>query len=812
MKKLQRLLLFLVGLSFSLFLAGSTVGQSSALVEAGAAATQRGFQYLDRGEATAALEQWQIAEQSYRSRQFPEGIVGSQVNQSLALQQLGLYPRACRTLVSALALDAQLCQAGEDLSGDNSWAEKLRSESLTKAHLSGLNSLGIVLTSLGKPETALQLLRVTNSLPNTSPALRAQLFLNIGNAESEIALARRGQYDGTTSAAQQVKFLNELQQAVDRALAGYEQAGVGEERSRVLAEVNALQLLVEAHEWTQGSSPDPGKTNFERKVVAELPQRLQCAQGLELTALPAIEAVYAQLSLSRSFQRQGNLLIAKNWATQALQSSEKLGNLRAQSFAWGILARQAKTQDAVPLYQKALALSRAVQASDISYYWEQSLGRWAFQQGNLKQAEEYYRSAVEDLDQVRGNLLAVNASAQFSLEDQVEPTYREYLQILFSSPTPDLEQAITTSQKLQRAQLENYLRCGRLDLVALNQVHSSTSETTRIYVIDGAQQIEVIVQPPNQSLHHYSVAREPVRSAVKSLQLYLQDADFETIPQSGFLPPSQRLYDLLIAPARKGGYLPNAGTLVFALDYELQAIPMGMLYDGKNYLIQSYSMATTLGTQLRRPFALNRFESLVAGVSQPAPSFTAKNVLPNLQALPEVEQEVRSITATTPAKVLLNERFTVTALQRQIQQTDYPIVHLTTHGQFSSDPSATLLLAWDRPITVGQLNQLVSERIDRQSSIELLVLSACQTAKGDRRSALGLAGIAAQAGARSTIASLWVVDDKSTAQLVSHFYRELKAGKTKAEALRQAELTLLNQPETSHPYYWAPFLLVGSWL
>jgi CHAT domain-containing protein len=94
----------------------------------------------------------------------------------------------------------------------------------------------------------------------------------------------------------------------------------------------------------------------------------------------------------------------------------------------------------------------------------------------------------------------------------------------------------------------------------------------------------------------------------------------------------------------------------------------------------------------------------------------------------------------------------------------------------------------------------------------LLVLSACQTAKGDKRSALGIAGVAVQAGARSTLASLWLVEAKSTAQLMGEFYQGLSHGMSKAEALRQAQLNLLSQPKFQHPYFWSPFVLVGSWL
>jgi CHAT domain-containing protein len=799
MKKL--LVFFLMGLALVFGWANHAVGQVPTPNQA-QVLTQQGFQYLDRGDAATALDRWQAAESEYRKLRLDEGIVGSQVNQSLALQQLGLYPRACKTLVQALALNAQLCQAGAEV--DEISPERMRAIAPTNAHRSGLNSLGIVLTALGKPEAAVQVL--TAILPQVEPALRPALALSIGNAHSVQVLQYRGQYEATDDPTSRAKVLDWVQKSTNSALVAYNQALTGDERTTVQAQVNALQLLTDLTTWRQ---EDRFTQPLRDRSRTELESRLSQAQDLQFASLSPIESIYAQLSLTQSLQRLGQLRPAQRYARQALGRAESLGNLRAQSFAWGTLARQATGAESTSLYQKALSLARSSQAWDVAYRWERSLGQLAQQQGQQQQAAEYYRAAVQDLDLVRGNLLAIDSRAQFSLEDQVEPIYREYLQVLFSNSTPDLVQAIAVSQKLQRVQLENYLRCGQLDWVALNQVQPPTQNTTKFYVIESGQQLEVIVQSSNQQLHHYSVRRALVQTEIQVLQSILQNDNFETTTPDEFLPPAQRLYQLLIAPAQR--YLPAAGTLVFAVDYGLQSIPMGMLHNGQEYLIQRYSIANTLGTQLRQPASLSRLEALIAGVSQVAPSFDVKIAPPGLQALPEVEQEVREIAAATSAKVLLNQAFTVSALQAQMRQR-YPIVHLTTHGQFSSDPASTFLLAWDKPITVQQLNQLVKERREQQDSIELLVLSACQTAKGDRQSALGLAGVATQAGARSTVASLWLVDAGSTATLMTQFYNELKQGQSKAEALRQAELALLSQPETRHPYYWAAFLLTGSWL
>ena len=187
----------------------------------------------------------------------------------------------------------------------------------------------------------------------------------------------------------------------------------------------------------------------------------------------------------------------------------------------------------------------------------------------------------------------------------------------------------------------------------------------------------------------------------------------------------------------------------------------------------------------------------------------------NFSKLDYVESELQQIKSeVSDAKVLLNQEFTSNALEKQVQKKSYPIVHLATHGQFSSSLDETFLLAYDQPIKVNQLNQWLRNREEnRPEAIELLVLSACETATGDKRAALGLAGVAIQAGARSTVASLWALNDASTAQLMSQFYQELKKpGVSKAEALRNAQLTLLKQEEYTTPYFWAPYVLIGNWL
>ncbi|MEO1621801.1 MAG: CHAT domain-containing protein, partial [Cyanobacteria bacterium J06632_3] len=160
-----------------------------------------------------------------------------------------------------------------------------------------------------------------------------------------------------------------------------------------------------------------------------------------------------------------------------------------------------------------------------------------------------------------------------------------------------------------------------------------------------------------------------------------------------------------------------------------------------------------------------------------------------------------------------NQGFTYDQLFNRIKSTSYPLVHIATHGQFGSTPEETFLVAWDQKINVREINHILRANLGDRAAIELLVLSACETASGDSQAALGLSGVAIKAGARSTMGTLWAVNDEATAFFTDAFYQALtQPGATRAEALRTAQLQLLADRHYAHPLYWAPYILLGSWL
>ena len=222
----------------------------------------------------------------------------------------------------------------------------------------------------------------------------------------------------------------------------------------------------------------------------------------------------------------------------------------------------------------------------------------------------------------------------------------------------------------------------------------------------------------------------------------------------------QQLYLLLIS-SHNNSFKENE-TLIFALDSNLQQLPIGLLHDGDDYLVEKHPIALAL-PQIYTPRSLTKDELknvTFAGISEARGQFSA---------LPFVIEEEQAI---APRKRLINQTFTEARLLQALNQ-ESPIIHIASHGKFSSDPAQTFLLAWDGEISLSELTSGVSNRAENTPTpIELLVLSACETAKGDGLATLGMAGITIQAGARSTIASLWLADDESTALLMEKFYQK----------------------------------------
>ena len=274
------------------------------------------------------------------------------------------------------------------------------------------------------------------------------------------------------------------------------------------------------------------------------------------------------------------------------------------------------------------------------------------------------------------------------------------------------------------------------------------------------------------------------------------------------------LYNYIIQPIAPELASAKIENLVFIPDGVLKNIPLAALYDGQQYLIENYNVSIAPSLNLVELETINRSEKqvLLAGLGRENPNNEETSFF---TPLVNVEAELNSIKDLIPASkvILLDQTFTEQKLAEEIKLSYAPIVHIATHGQFSSELEQTYLLTWDEVINLKELENLFTQYQREKQSIDLLVLSACQTAVGDEKAALGLAGISIKAGAKSTVASLWNVDDKSTSLLMTKFYQELLNNQTsKTNALRQAQMEMIQSNQYNHPFYWSAFILVGNWL
>lgn len=788
--------------------------------------TYKGRAQLEQGQAEAALQTWQQATKLYHQLNAQEEVAGTLLNQSSALKDMGLFPRACSVLLESLKLEEWwLCDSSFNPPPKQPMQvlkQALERPAATPVSLLGLQELGTVLRRLGALEASKLVLHKALDLSDRLPADEQQgkILLRLGDTEQTYYTQARERYTTSGDQALQDEMLTVSQNSAHSALKLFRQSiVVSPQRVQLRSRLNALALMIDAQQWAaRNQGFEPGLEVFRSQMQSQIQPLLNelLQTPTAFSQLPPAESVYARLNFALSLNQLQRHTEAIQSVQMALQASEAVNNPRLRSYSLGLLGQLSPQREQSQVYfEQALSLAPPT-SWDIAYQWQHELGRLYQQQGERTKAYQTYSAAIESLDQGRGNLSALNADLQFSFRDKVEPIYREYMQLLLEDSNPNLQRIIEINERLQIAELENFLSCGKLNLVPLDKLQRQPNPPAVVHVLSVGDRYEVIVRSPDRSLHRYTPDADQMRTSIENLRTLVQDPNFLNTDQQTVQAKSHELYRLLLAPAREKGDIPPAGTLVFVLDSALQNIPMSILHDGQDYLVRHYSPVVAMGSQLRQPQALkpNQLRALIAGLSEKSPSFNAPNAPLNLAPLPQVITEVSDVTQQVDSAVeLLNEEFTSERLQQTLERSNFPILHLTTHGEFSSNPEKTVILDWNQALDLQQINTLLRGTSQQEgSALELLVLSACQTAKGDKRSTLGLAGVAAQAGARSTLASLWLVKVASTGELMGEFYKGLQGGTPKAEALRQAQLSLLDSPESGHPFHWAGFILVGSWL
>jgi CHAT domain-containing protein/Tfp pilus assembly protein PilF len=731
---------------------------------------ENGWTAFHKGDLEQAVSQWLKAVHAYQAA----GKINEQIEVltflGQAYQSLGQYKNSLKSLAMALVL-AEKSQDPEHLA-------------------SVMGSLGNLYIATGPAEKAQQYLNQSLSLARETQnrELSAIVLNNLGNFW-----------------ASQEKFKDALQ-------AYSESAALAKETSKPLLATKALTnaamvslqdgqhqsakgLLETVHALTPGLAPSSEKVNALINIgisYNDLHRRLPQIGGLLLTS-------------------------AANSLNEAIVIAEQIGDRRGESFALGYLGQvyeQAGQYDgALELTRSALFIAQQIHAPESLYLWEWQSGRILRESGKTEESIAAYRRAVKTLEPVRTEISSGYGITRSSFRESIGPLYFELVDLLLKGSAafnkreqyePLLLEARATVELFKAAELRDYFRDDCVDAARsrVMKLDAVTETAVVIYPIILRDRLELLVTLPG-GLKRVTV---PIAAQTLTQEVRQFRSKLEKRTTREYLPHAQKLYDWLVRPLEAELNSSKAETLVFVPDGSLRTIPFAALHDGDQFLISKYPVAVTPGLDLTDPRPLKRenVKVLAAGLTQAVQGFPR---------LPHVAAEIAAIQSLYGANRLLDQQFVAAQVQKELQETEFNIVHIASHGQFAGDVEKTFLLTFDGKLTMDRLDQYIGLFRSREDPLELLTLSACETAAGDDRAALGLAGIAIKAGARSALASLWFINDRATAILVSEFYRQLQdTSLSRAVALQRAQLLLLSDRIYQHPGYWSSFLLINNWL
>jgi CHAT domain-containing protein/Tfp pilus assembly protein PilF len=359
-------------------------------------------------------------------------------------------------------------------------------------------------------------------------------------------------------------------------------------------------------------------------------------------------------------------------------------------------------------------------------------------------------------------------------------------------------------------------------------------DAVMLYPLVLDDRLELIITAPNaQPLRRtVKVSRQELNAAIVEFRQALQD------PQKDASAIGQKLYGWVIQPLEKDLQQAKATTIIYAPDGQLRYIPLAALHDGKQWLVQRYRInnitSRSIDDLTAQPHSQPRVLAGAFGSSTEKVTVAGQNF--TFPGLAFAGKEVETLATLLPkTSKLLDQAFTPKAIINQMNE--YTIVHLATHAALVPNSASFIVFGNGETATLQDIENWTLDNVD------LVVLSACETGLGGKlgrngEEVLGLGyQFTKQDKAKAAIASLWQVDDGGTQALMVAFYGALQAGKPKAAALREAQMALIDGTwgvtgsqrsdieaqwrsgvpanvikQLNHPYYWAPFILIGNGL
>lgn len=576
--------------------------------------------------------------------------------------------------------------------------------------------------------------------------------------------------------------------------------------------------------------------------------------------------------LARQAGSQGMPLALRN-LERARALSEGSEHRRLHTEALAALAQlyedEKRPAEALTLTRRGLASARqlaAGESADLLIDLEWRAGRLHKALGAPDAALAAWRRAVEQIERVRQDIPVDYEDGRSSFRDTLQPIYLGYADLLLRQEDTGasgdeavrqarLRSVLDTIELIRQSELQDYLgdRCA-VEAVQGGSAGKVPPGTAVLFPLILPDRLELLLET--------SAGIERRSSPVREGTLRATATRFASLLRNGlvdFPTPARQLHDWLLRPF--DDVLAGRGirSLIVVPDGPLRLVPFAALDDGRRYAIEKYAVSTVTGLSMTNsaPPDERKAASLIAGLSEPgdvvdkldgaltaqlldagsAGESGARGVsvfgilgtrelrspraagsapreaadLKTRLALPGVKDEVRALAAILPGTRLLDAEFTVRRFSREAESGDYRIVHIASHGVFGGSAETSFIMAHDDLLTMNGLQALLRAEKFQKNPIELLSLSACQTAEGNDRSPLGFSGAAIRARAKSVLGTLWPVEDNAARHIMESLYRGLADGLSKTEALRRAQLALLRQGDSEHPFYWAPFVLIGNW-
>ncbi|MDJ0536152.1 MAG: CHAT domain-containing protein [Xenococcaceae cyanobacterium MO_207.B15] len=494
------------------------------------------------------------------------------------------------------------------------------------------------------------------------------------------------------------------------------------------------------------------------------------------------------------------------WLSMASLMAEDIGDTLAKSYALVELGlwseKKGNIRTALLYAQKAELLAQSRFAYSSLYQAQWLAARIYRANGNINSALSYYRRAIASYDSSVTGSEYIRAERRLNFTREIEPMYREMLQLLLNEGTPnssDLESALFIFDKLRLAQLQKYFGDGCFEVerqVLPISENLIDEKAVAYYSIILEDQSHFILSLADGTYFHHVVdsGRTEISELGRKWYFNLQNSASRKL-----LTQSRQLYDIIIRPVEKQLQQINPETIVFIHDGILRNLPMAALYDGEQFLAEKWASVSSIG--------LNFKQNSQAFFSSSTAAFGLGVKIGDWSLLEQVPKEIKTVAHITGGEEFLNEQFTTDSFELNLSTTSYLVVHVATHGYFGGVAENSFILAYDRYLYAKGLKDRLSES---KGVINMLVLSACETAIGSELSALGIAGIALRSGVDSVLGTFWAVQDVEQPELIKDFYTNIYVHNLdKAKALQQLQIKQI-QGKT-HPAFWAAFNLIGDW-